>query len=70
MAGQPCDLSSESEYRECLQFASTGTVHRKSPDNFVYDITNQPGFPIGISAKGWGHPICNAAATTIAENYR
>ena len=36
------------------------------PDNIVYDITNQPGFPIGVSANGWGHPVCSVAATTIA----
>jgi uncharacterized protein GlcG (DUF336 family) len=36
------------------------------PDNIVYDITNPPGFPIGVSAGGWGHPVCSPAATTIA----
>ncbi|MGA7415441.1 MAG: heme-binding protein [Bryobacteraceae bacterium] len=36
------------------------------PDNIVYDITNPAGFPIGVSAKGWGHPVCSASATTIA----
>jgi uncharacterized protein GlcG (DUF336 family) len=36
------------------------------PDNIVYDITNPTGFPIGVSALGWGHPVCSAAATTIA----
>jgi uncharacterized protein GlcG (DUF336 family) len=36
------------------------------PDNIVYDITNPAGFPIGVSASGWGHPACSAAATTIA----
>ena len=36
------------------------------PDNIVYDITNPTGFPIGVSAGGWGHPACSAAATTIA----
>ena len=38
----------------------------KRPDNIVYDIKNPAGFPIGISASGWGHPACSAAATTIA----
>jgi uncharacterized protein GlcG (DUF336 family) len=37
------------------------------PDNIVYDITNPTGFPIGVSAKGWGHPVCSAEATTIAS---
>ena len=36
------------------------------PDNIVYDIANPSGFPIGVSAKGWGHPACSAAATAIA----
>lgn len=40
----------------------------KRPDNIVYDITNPPGFPIGVSASGWGHPVCSAAATTIAAS--
>jgi uncharacterized protein GlcG (DUF336 family) len=36
------------------------------PDNIVYDITTQPGFAIGVSAKGWGHPACSPEATAIA----
>ena len=36
------------------------------PDNIVYDITNPTGFPIGVSAGGWGHPACSSASTTIA----
>lgn len=36
------------------------------PDNIIYDITMPPGFPIGVSASGWGHPVCSAAATTIS----
>jgi uncharacterized protein GlcG (DUF336 family) len=36
------------------------------PDNIVYDITNAPGFQIGTSASGWGHPVCSQAAVTIA----
>ena len=36
------------------------------PDNIVYDITNAPGLGIGVSASGWGHPACSAAATAIA----
>jgi len=36
------------------------------PDNIVYDITNPTGFPIGVSAGGWGHPACSPASTTIA----
>ena len=36
------------------------------PDNIVYDITPQAGQMPGVSAGGWGHPACSAAATTIA----
>jgi uncharacterized protein GlcG (DUF336 family) len=35
-------------------------------DNIVYDITPQAGQMPGISASGWGHPACSAAATAIA----
>ncbi len=38
------------------------------PDNIVYDITTPPGFAIGVSAGGWGHPVCSAAAKTIAAS--
>jgi len=36
------------------------------PDNIVYDITPQPGQQEGVSASGWGHPACSAAATAAA----
>jgi uncharacterized protein GlcG (DUF336 family) len=36
------------------------------PDNIVYDITPQAGQMPGVSASGWGHPVCSAASTTIA----
>jgi uncharacterized protein GlcG (DUF336 family) len=36
------------------------------PDNIVYDITPQAGQMPGVSASGWGHPECTAAATGIA----
>lgn len=36
------------------------------PDNIVYDITPQAGQMPGVSASGWGHPECSAAATGIA----
>jgi len=35
-------------------------------DNIVYDITPQAGQMPGVSASGWGHPVCSDAATTIA----
>jgi uncharacterized protein GlcG (DUF336 family) len=35
-------------------------------DNIVYDITPQPGQMSGVSASGWGHPMCSADATAIA----
>ena len=36
------------------------------PDNIVYDITPQAGQQEGVSAGGFGHPVCSAAARTIA----
>jgi uncharacterized protein GlcG (DUF336 family) len=36
------------------------------PDNIVYDITQPAGFPIGVSASGWGHPTCSPMSTTIS----
>ena len=36
------------------------------PDNIVYDILPQSGQMPGVSANGWGHPACSAAATTVA----
>lgn len=36
------------------------------PDNIVYDITPQAGQMPGVSASGWGHPACSAAATSVA----
>jgi uncharacterized protein GlcG (DUF336 family) len=36
------------------------------PDNIVYDIVAQAGQMPGVSAGGWGHPACSAAATGIA----
>jgi uncharacterized protein GlcG (DUF336 family) len=38
------------------------------PDNIVYDITPLTGEMEGVSANGWGHPKCSAAATTIAAS--
>jgi uncharacterized protein GlcG (DUF336 family) len=38
----------------------------KRPDNIVYDIVTLPGFAIGVSAGGWGHPACSPAATQIS----
>ena len=36
------------------------------PDNIVYDITPQAGQMPGVSAGGWGHPVCTPAAVAIA----
>ena len=37
-------------------------------DNIVYDITPQTGQMPGVSASGWGHPVCSEAATAIAAD--
>ena len=36
------------------------------PDNIVYDIATQALQMNGLSASGWGHPACSAAATAIS----
>ncbi len=36
------------------------------PDNIVYDIVNAQGESEGVSASGWGHPVCSADAKSIA----
>jgi len=36
-------------------------------DNIVYDIAPQAGQMPGVSASGWGHPECSAAAKDIAK---
>ncbi len=36
------------------------------PDNIVNDITPASGVMIGVSASGWGHPVCSALATSIS----
>lgn len=36
-------------------------------DNVVYDITPAMGLQEGLSASGWGHPACSAAAVTISQ---
>ncbi len=36
-------------------------------DNIIYDITAATGLMEGVSASGWGHPACSAAATTVAS---
>ena len=38
------------------------------PDNIVYDITPATGLAMGVSAGGWGHPVCSDAATTISQH--
>jgi uncharacterized protein GlcG (DUF336 family) len=51
-----------------LDFVPSGVSGDASrPDNIVYDITPQPGQMPGVSAGGWGHPVCSAAATAISR---
>lgn len=38
------------------------------PDNIVYDITPANGLMMGVSASGWGHPVCSTAAVTISRS--
>jgi uncharacterized protein GlcG (DUF336 family) len=38
------------------------------PDNIIYDITPAPGLQEGVSASGWGHPMCSPSSTSVAAN--
>jgi uncharacterized protein GlcG (DUF336 family) len=38
------------------------------PDNIIFDIAQAPGLMMGVSASGWGHPLCSDAAKTISES--
>ncbi len=50
-----------------LDFVPAGVSGDASrPDNIVYDITPASGLELGVSASGWGHAFCSAAAKTIA----
>ena len=42
------------------------TGNASKPDTIVYDIAYQPGHPEGISASGWGHPVCAPAVVAIS----
>ncbi len=44
-----------------LDFVPAGVADGGADDNIIYDITD------GVSAGGFGHPECAAAATTIGE---
>jgi uncharacterized protein GlcG (DUF336 family) len=37
------------------------------PDNIVYDITPATGLAMGVSATGWGHPVCSDSAESISK---
>ena len=47
--------------------AGVNTNDPSRPDNIIYDITPQQGQMEGISASGWGHPVCSANATSISK---
>ena len=38
------------------------------PDNIVYDIKPQAGQMPGVSANGWGHPVCGEGVEDIAAH--
>jgi uncharacterized protein GlcG (DUF336 family) len=51
-----------------LDFVPAGVSGDASrPDNIVYDITPALGLELGVSASGWGHAFCSAAAKTISS---
>ncbi len=50
-----------------LDFVPGGVGPDKTrPDNIVYDITPATGVMIGVSASGWGHPVCSPDAQAIS----
>jgi len=52
-----------------LDFVPAGVSGDNSrPDNIVYDIVPAPGEMEGVSDSGWGHPVCSAAAKSIAAS--
>ncbi len=61
------NISWRTRHNLVLDFVPGGVSGDAShPDNIVYDIVNPVGLPIGVSASGWGHAACSAAATSIA----
>lgn len=51
-----------------LDYVPAGVGASGHADNIIYDITAFSGLEQeGISASGWGHPTCSAAATSIAQ---
>ncbi len=45
-----------------LDYVPAGVADGGADDNIIYDITN------GVSASGFGHPTCSAAATAIGQS--
>ncbi len=61
------NIAWETRHGLLLDYAPAGVSgDPRRPDNIVYDITEQSGQYSGISASGWGHPDCSAAATKVA----
>jgi uncharacterized protein GlcG (DUF336 family) len=51
-----------------LDFVPAGVGPDTSrPDNIVYDITKAPDLELGVSASGWGHPVCSDEAEMISK---
>jgi uncharacterized protein GlcG (DUF336 family) len=62
------NISWRTRHTLLLDFVPGGVSGDASrPDNIVYDIVTEPGLPIGVSAGGWGHATCSAAATSISS---
>jgi uncharacterized protein GlcG (DUF336 family) len=62
------NISWRTRHNLVLDFVPAGVSGDASrPDNIVYDITPAPGLELGVSASGWGHAFCSAAAKTIAS---
>jgi uncharacterized protein GlcG (DUF336 family) len=62
------NISWRTRHRLSLDFVPAGVSGDASrPDNIVYDITPAAGLELGVSASGWGHAFCSAAAKSIAS---
>ena len=62
------NISWRTRHNLVLDFVPAGVSGDASrPDNIVYDITPAAGLELGVSASGWGHAFCSAAAKSIAS---
>ncbi len=62
------NISWRTRHNLSLDFVPSGVSgDPMHPDNIVYDIVQAAGLELGVSAGGWGHAFCSAAAKTVAS---